>query len=134
MLNKTNGTGQATSQPQDIKNSFKTMAVGGLAVVVIGGLAQLFFPWWSIAVVAFLVGFVVNESAGKSMVYGTLAMTVLWSLYAAFLNNANEGLIGSSIAQMIGTNSGLLMVYTGLIGGLVSGMFAMSGSLLRKMI
>ena len=95
----------------------------------------LYFPWWSIAVVAFLVGVWQSESAAKSFIYGTLAVTLLWTIYAGFQTQQNGGLIGDAVGKMLGGLSGTqLLLGTGLIGGIVGGIAAMTGTFFRQVL
>jgi hypothetical protein len=123
-------------QGASLKEKIIELGKGGAAVLIVGLIAQLFFPWWSIAVVAFLVGVWASESPAKSFVYGTVAVTFLWAVYAGIQSNANAGIINASISKMLGGKvSGTQLIFvTGLIGGLVGGMSAMTGTMLRQLI
>ena len=114
----------------------KSLGLGGGAIVLLGVLAQLLFPWWIIAVVALYVGYFVHESPGKSFVYGTAAVTLMWLTYAGIQSSMNGGLMSTSISNMtVGKLSATqLMVFTGLLGGLVGGFAAMTGTMLRQLI
>ncbi len=107
-----------------------------LAFLILGGIAQYFFPWWSIAIVAFIVGAVQFTHAGKSFAIGTAAITLLWGGYAAFLNNVNGGEMASAVTKLLGgtLNSVSLISAVGFIGGLVGGTSAMAGTYFRQLL
>jgi hypothetical protein len=107
-----------------------------LPILILGGLASWFFPWWSIAIVCFGVGAWLNDSPGKSYALGMAAVTLLWSGYAGFLNNANGGLLASKISELFkGKVSGTQLIFvSGLIGGLVGGFATMTGAYFRQLI
>ncbi len=114
----------------------KGLGIGGGAIILLGVLSQLLFPWWSIALVAFYVGFWVYESPAKSFVYGTAAVTLLWLTYAIIQNSMNTGIISGSISNMMDGKLSVaqLTTFTGVIGGLVGGFSAMTGTMLRHLI
>ena len=97
----------------------------------IGG---LYTPWWSLAIIAFLVGLLIHQKAGKAFLAGFLGLLLLWSGLAWWQDSANESLLSGKIGAIlgIGNNSFLLIVITGIIAGLVAGFAAMSGSFLRS--
>lgn len=113
-----------------------TIVKGILITLALGLIVQLFLPWWSMAVTSFLVGIWLYESPIKSFLYGTIAMALLWSVYAMMLSSGNGGIMNAAIAKMLGGKiSGTQLIYaTGLIGGLVSGMAAMTGSFLKQIL
>jgi len=97
-----------------------------LLIILIGGLTQLFLPWWSIAIIAAIVGFLFKfDNSGWSFLAGFLAVLLLWSGY--ILSERMGNLFGN-------ISSGSVILLTGLIGGLVGGFFAMTGTLGQKMI
>ena len=114
----------------------KSLGLGGGAIILLGVLAQLLFPWWIIAVVALYVGYFVHESPAKSFAYGTAAVTLMWLTYAGIQSSMNGGLMSTSISNMTAgkLSAAQLMVFTGLLGGLVGGFAAMTGTMLRQLI
>lgn len=117
-------------------DKIKNLGLAGGAIFVLGFAAQSFLPWWSIAIVAFLVGVWQSESARKSFAYGLLSVTLLWTIYAGFQSYQNGGLISDAVAQMLGGKiSGTQLIFiTGLIGGIVGGVSAMTGTFFRQVI
>lgn len=117
-----------------LQEKIKELGMGGAAILVLGSLAQLLFPWWASAIVAFWVGVWIADSPQRSYLYGFVAMMLMWSIYAGFQSSANGGLITSAFSNIFGGKvSGTQLIWlTGLIGGLVGGFSAMSGTLLRQ--
>jgi hypothetical protein len=93
----------------------------------------LFLPWWSIAIVALLIAILINQAAGIAFLSGFLGVFLLWGLLAWWINMKNEGILASKIASVLplGGSAVALILVTGIIGGLVGGFAAMSGSYLR---
>ena len=96
-------------------------------------ISGLFLPWWGIAIAALLVALIVNQSAGKAFLSGFLGVMLLWQGLAWWINMNNQGVLAKKIALVLplGGNPVYLILVTGIVGGLVAGFAAMSGSFLR---
>ena len=108
-----------------------------VAIILTGLLAfisGLFLPWWCMAVTALLVALLVHQKAGKAFLSGFLGLFLLWAALAWWIDLKNNGILSVKIASILplGGSSILLILVTGLIGGLVAGFAAMSGSFLRS--
>ena len=95
--------------------------------------AGLYLPWWSLAVMAFLVALLVHQRAGKAFLAAFIALFLLWGGLALWIDVRNTGILSARIGALlgIGTNTLLLVLITGLIAALVAGFAALSGSYLR---
>jgi len=89
---------------------------------------QKLFPWWTMAIGAFLVGFVFSNSGFKSFLSGFIAIGLLWLGLALYVDNATHSILTEKISQLFPLN---LFVLTTLIGGLVGGFASMTGALLK---
>src|SRR5688572_4627147 len=96
-------------------------------------ISGLFLPWWLIAIVAFLVALLIKQSPGRSFLSGFIALFLLWSLLAFWIDLKNESILSRKVAQLfsLGESSIALVLITGLIGALVAGFAAMSGAALH---
>lgn len=101
--------------------------------ILLAFISGLFLPWWGIAIAAMLAAFVVRQKAGFAFLSGFFALLLLWSGLAYWIDSENESILSVRIAELlgIGDNSFLLILITGVIGGLVAGFAAMTGSYLR---
>jgi hypothetical protein len=104
-----------------------------LLIALLSFIAGLFGPWWLIAVVAFLVILLLPQTAGKSFLAGFLAIFLLWSLLALIIDLKNDSYLSAQVAQLFGLGpaSILLVLITGLLGGIVSGLAAMTSAFLQ---
>ena len=104
-----------------------------LLILLLSFIAGLFLPWWSIAVIAFLVLLALPQSLGKSFLAGFTGIFLLWGLLALWIDIKNGSVLSVKIAQLfpIGGSSIVLILITGLVGAFVAGFAAMSGSSLR---
>jgi hypothetical protein len=121
-----------------------------LLILVLAYPAAMFLPWWSVAIVAFLVGLLFSEkqrrrvfgkpqAPPRAFLAGFLALLLFWGGMAFYLNFQNEGLLAEKVSQLITANPPLsgpyfLIAITALIGGLVGGLSAMTGNLLGEAI
>ena len=96
-------------------------------------ISGLFLPWWGIALTSLLVAVLVHQKAGKAFLAGLLGVFILWAGLAWWIDMKNNGILSKKIATILplGGNTILLIGITGLIGGLIAGFAAMSGSFLR---
>ncbi|MBP6025236.1 hypothetical protein [Ferruginibacter sp.] len=96
--------------------------------------ACLYLPWWSIAVAAFIVAALIPQSAVKSFLTGFTALFLLWGALSFWISNNNEHLLAHKVSMVLlkMDNSWVLIFATAIIGALVAGFGALSGSFLRK--
>jgi len=92
-----------------------------------------FSPWWGFAITSFLVAVLVHQKGGKAFLSGFLGIFLLWAGLAWWMDMQNNGILSHKVAQILplNGNSLLLILITGVVGGLVAGFAAMSGSYLR---
>lgn len=97
-------------------------------------IAGLFLPWWSIALVAFLVALLLIQNIGKGFLSGFAGIFILWGLLAFWIDIKNESILSHKIAQLfpLEGSSLLMILITALVGGIVGGFAAMAGSSLRR--
>lgn len=103
-----------------------------IIIILLGGLAQLFLPWWSLVVVAFLVAYLFRLNGWQGFVCGFVGIFLLWGGYAFYLNQANTGILASRMGDLFSLPSGSLsiLLVTALIGGLMGGLAAATGGLM----
>lgn len=96
--------------------------------------ACLYFPWWSIAIVCFLVSVFIHQKAGMAFLSGFLALFLLWGGLSLWISQNNNHILAHRISQLIIKKDDpyMLILFTGLIGALVGGLAAISGSYTRK--
>jgi hypothetical protein len=93
-------------------------------------------PWWFIAVAALVVAFAIPQSNTKAALAGFLGVFLLWVVLAYVSEQKGSGLMAKQMAYIIPLkgNTLLLILATGLIGGLVGCFGALTGSLGRKLL
>ncbi|NOT51122.1 MAG: hypothetical protein HOP10_07570 [Chitinophagaceae bacterium] len=107
--------------------------VATVLTALLGFISGLFLPWWGIAITSLLVAVLVHQKGWKAFLSGFLGLFILWVALAWWIDMKNNGVLSKKIAGILplGGNSILLILVTGLVGGLVAGFAAMSGSYLR---
>ena len=108
--------------------------VATVLTALLAFISGLFLPWWGIAITSLLVAVLVHQKTGKAFLSGLLGVFILWVGLAWWIDMKNNGVLSKKIASVLplGGSSLVLILVTGLIGGLVAGMAAMSGSFLRS--
>jgi hypothetical protein len=104
-----------------------------LLVFVLACAAQLLLPWWSLAVVAFLVGLGLARSGKHAFWAGFGGAALSWLLPALWLNTRNDGLLAHRVAQLLplGGSAAALLLVTALVAGLVGGLAGLAGAWTR---
>lgn len=107
--------------------------VATLLTAILAFISGLFLPWWGIAIAAILVAVLVHQKAGKAFLSGLLGVFLLWAGLAWWIDMKNNGVLSERIASILplNGNSILLIGITALVGGMVGGFAAMTGSFLR---
>ena len=104
-----------------------------LLTALLGYVAPLYFTWWTFAITSFIVAVAVPQKPLTSFLAGFLGMFLLWLIITLIINNANENLLSKKVAMILPFGGSVLLLTTtiALIGGLVSGFAALSGSFIR---
>ena len=129
-----------------------------LRFILVAGLsyvAGLYLPWWTAAIIGFLVGLSLSQKSENSrrrsftkpspparvFLAGFLALFLLWGGFAYGLDSANTSIMSEKISQIILSGaqppiSGtyVMLLVTGLMGGLIGGFSTMTGNLLGEAI
>jgi hypothetical protein len=92
------------------------------------------FPWWFFVFSSAVIALAIRQSAFTSFFSGFAGMFILWFVLAFLKDTANQHILSQKVAPMLklGSSSFLLVLLTGLLGGLVSGMGALTGYHLRR--
>lgn len=106
-----------------------------LVIFVLSFLAELVLPWWSIAVVAFLVGAWKPSSGWKAFGAGFLGVSALWFIAAEYIHLHTGGVLTTRVAEMFKIPIPfLLVVMTAVLGGLVGALAATTGFHFKKVL
>jgi len=95
--------------------------------------ASLYLPWWSVAIVAFLVAALIPQTPLVAFVTGFIALFLLWGVICFWISTNNNDILAHRVSLLIfkTDNPFLLIVVTALIGALVAGFGALTASYIR---
>ncbi|HTN44797.1 MAG TPA: hypothetical protein VL098_00505 [Flavipsychrobacter sp.] len=103
-----------------------------LAMVLFCFAAGYVLPWWSIAIVCFVVAMGFKLRNAPAFFSGFLSVFILWLLIALLKDHANEQLLSARMAALFKLNNSYLFIAVGaFVGGLVGGLAGWSGGLVR---
>ncbi|HEY4208420.1 MAG TPA: hypothetical protein VGM31_16455 [Puia sp.] len=105
-----------------------------LLIALLSFLSGLYMPWWGCALAAFLVSALIQQRPGLAFLAGFTALFLLWAGLSWSMDAPNNGILSTKIAQILplGGSSLALILVTALIGALVGGLAALTGSFLQK--
>jgi hypothetical protein len=105
-------------------------------IPVLGYALGLYLPWWSIGVAGFIVAAWLSPRPLHAFFAGFISVLMLWGGLSLGRSLANDHILAHRFSQMILQQDSPLMLVgvTALIGALVAGFGALSGSLFRNMI
>lgn len=108
--------------------------ISSLLIALLSFVACLYLPWWSIAIVAFIVAVLIPQSSGLSFLAGFSSLFLLWASLSFWISNTNHHILAHKVSLLILKidNPFLLMLATAIIGALVAGLAAFTGSFLTK--
>lgn len=85
-----------------------------------------FLPWWSVAVAAFAVSLLMSRNPLHAFLIGFTGVFLFWAAYAFLIDMANESILSRRVAFLLPLqgNSMLLVLVSGVIGGICGGLAA----------
>ena len=109
--------------------AFIILLLSGFAIALL----PAYFPWWTLAVIAFGVGAWLGKIWWHVFLAAFLAAACVWLATAAYFDTLSEGRLSAVIITVFGLSSKTpLFIITTFIGGLTTGMAALTGALLRR--
>ncbi len=100
-------------------------------ILAIAFFMELFMPWWSVAVAAFIGGLLLPTR--MNFLAGFLAIGLLWLMKALVTELSANSDFADRVARIFMlSNKTILLIVTFALIGLVGGFAAMTGSALRR--
>ncbi|HZY37630.1 MAG TPA: hypothetical protein VFE53_13325 [Mucilaginibacter sp.] len=105
-----------------------------LIILVLVFAGSFFLPWWAAAIIAVIAALICGGKAGKAFWSGFGAIFVAWTILALMKSIPNDNILASRVVHLfpLPNNWIWVLVVTAVIGGIVGGMAALSGALLRR--
>ena len=116
----------------------KKNLINFIATIIIALLLSMVLPWWSVMLASFLTAILFSLRKSAVFFVPFFAIALFWMVYAFWLSNANDFTLSKKIAVLLPLegNPYLLILVTGIVGGLAAGIAAILGkqcaTLLRK--
>ena len=104
--------------------------ISTLLIILLSFVACLYFPWWSIAIVAFVVSALIRQKPLTSFLGGFIGLFLLWSILSFYISVNNDHILAHRVSLLLIKNDSpfLLILATGLIGGIVAGFASLTAS------
>jgi hypothetical protein len=104
-----------------------------LIILILSLIAGFITPWWAAAIIAFVAAVYAGKKPAQAFWSGFAAVFIVWVVLALFKTVPNNHVLASRVAVLFHLPGWtILLILTSLIGGLVGGMSALSGVLVRK--
>lgn len=100
-----------------------------IATLILAILLSLVLPWWSIMTAALATSLFIPLKRIAVFVVPFLAILLFWVIYSYILSSGNDYTLAKRIAQLLplGGNPYVLILITGLAGGIAAGIAAIFG-------
>ncbi|HAP68930.1 MAG TPA: hypothetical protein DCR04_04275 [Flavobacteriales bacterium] len=103
-------------------------------IVVLSAVAQTYFPWWSAVVVALIVETVLGKGSNSTSFFsGFYGLAIPWMVLALYIDNKSESVLSIRILELFQLPQFrvVIIVLTGLVGGLVGGLGSVAGGWIK---
>ncbi|WP_299368746.1 hypothetical protein [Winogradskyella sp.] len=99
------------------------------ATIILAAVLSFVLPWWSIMTAALATALFIPLKRAAVFFIPFLAILVFWAGFSFFLSSGNDFTLAKKIAVLLplGGNPYLLMLVTGIIGGVAAGIAAIFG-------
>ncbi len=105
-----------------------------ILIILLGVGLSFFLPWWSLAIAAFVVEFLLHQHAFKAFLASFIAGLIFWGGWSFWIDSANSYIMSTRMADMIGVGEGyLLIIITMILGGLIAGLSGWAGQSIRNL-
>ncbi len=106
-----------------------------ILILMFAAIGEQFCPWWIIAVVSFIFGFITDLQKGRAFLAGFFGIGIFWLIAALCRDIANHHILSQKMAVIFHLpHYSLFILVTVLIGAIVGGLSALSGIMLRKVL
>ena len=107
----------------------KKNSINFIATIIIALVLSQFLPWWSVMIASFLTSLLISLKRSAVFFVPFLAIALLWMVQAYLLSSTNDFILAKKIAVLLPLqgNAFLLIIVTGIIGGIASGISGIFG-------
>jgi len=107
-----------------------------IATIILAILLSFFLPWWSVMTAALTTALFIPLKRTAVFIVPFIAILLFWVVYSYILSSGNDFTLAKRIAVLLplGGNPYVLMLVTGIVGGLAAGIAAIFGKQLSLML
>ena len=100
-----------------------------IATILIAYILSLVLPWWSVMVATLATALFFPLKKAAVFFIPFLAILLFWFVYSYLMSSGNDFTLAKRIAVLLplGGNPYILMLVTGIVGGLAAGIAAVFG-------
>ena len=104
-------------------------AINFIATIILAVLFSFFLPWWSVMTAALVTSLFIPLKKTAVFLVPFVAILLFWAVYCFVLSSNNDFTLAKKISQLLqlGGNPYLLILTTGIVGGLAAGISAIFG-------
>ena len=104
-----------------------------LVIIIAAFLLQMVLPWYIVVIIAFATCGIIGKTGKISFWQPFLAIFTLWIAMALFKSLPNHNVLATRVAEMLSVKLWpIVLVVTGLLGGLAAGISGYCGYHFRK--
>lgn len=102
-------------------------------IALLAFVTQSFFPWWTIVIPSAVLGLLAFRKGNEAFISSFAGLFLLWLIHALMQHTTSSGDMTERMAATFGLPLVVLLLVTGLVGGLVSGFAGLSGYYLQQL-
>jgi len=97
---------------------------------------QLVSPWWGILPVCLIIGLLTSNVNHSPFLAGFLALFLIWAGFSWWIDVQNHSILSERVIRLfpVPHHSSVLILITGILGGLIGGMATLTGHTFRRLI
>ena len=103
-----------------------------VSIMILAWILGLWSPYWSLSLVAAVMGFLLKPGAWKALLAGMLAGALLWGFIAWRIDVANASILSTRIGMLFGTGATGMVLITAALGAILAGLGALLGERIRN--
>jgi len=107
-----------------------------IVTILLAFILSLFLPWWSVMTAALATALFFPLKKAAVFFVPFLAILIFWAVYGYILSSGNDFTLAKRIAVLLplGGNQHVLLLVTGMVGGLAAGIAAILGKQLSLLL
>ena len=102
-----------------------------LLIIVLAWLSSLVVPFYGVALAGFIASLIVRSSYLSSFLIGFIAVFILWGSMSFYIDTETNSILTSRVSALFSVDPPILVLITGVLGGLTAGLGSLCGSLIR---